>query len=61
LENRAKRKMFVPETGEVTEGLKYHTVRSFMILISNKILLVINSRKIRWAGYVTRMWEIRNA
>jgi len=39
----------------------FQYTRNLLFLIPSQILLVIKSRRIRWAGHVTRMGEKKNA
>jgi len=56
-ENRALRNIFGPRRGEVTgEWRKLHN-EELNDLNSPKIVRVINSGRMRWAGHVARMGE----
>jgi hypothetical protein len=61
-ENRALRRIFGPKREEVTGGwrrLHYEDLHD--LYISLNIIKVITSRRMRRAGHVTRMGEMRNA
>ena len=59
-ENRVLRRIFGPRKGEVTgEWRRLHN-EQLNDLNSPKIFRVINSGKMRWAGYVARMGERRS-
>jgi hypothetical protein len=60
-ENRVLRKIFGPKRDEVTgEWRKLHNEELRDLYSSPSIIRIIKSRKMRWAGHVTRMGEKRN-
>jgi hypothetical protein len=61
-ENRVLRRIFGPKRDEVTGGWrKLHNEELRGLYSSPSIGRVIQSRKMRWAGHVARMGEVRNA
>jgi hypothetical protein len=61
-ENRVLRSIFVPKREEVTrEWRKVHNEKLNDLYSSLSIVRVIKSRRMRWAGHVTRMRERRDA
>ena len=59
-ENRVLRRIFGPRRGEVTwEGRTLYNEELNSLYNSTNIFRVIQSRKMRWAGYVARMVERR--
>jgi hypothetical protein len=55
-ENRVLRGIFEPKRDEVTgEWRKLHNGELHGLYSSTNIVRVIKSRRMRWAGYVTRM------
>ena len=59
-EKRVLRRLFGPRRGEVTgEWRKLHNVERNDLYCSSNIVLVIKSRRMRWAGHVARMGERR--
>jgi hypothetical protein len=58
LENRVLRRIFGPKRdGETGEWRRLHNEELHDLHSSPNIVRVIKSRKIRWAGHVTRMGE----
>jgi hypothetical protein len=61
-ENRVLRRIFGPKRDEVTdEWRKLHNEELRHLYSSPSIIRKIKSRRMRWAGHVTRMGEKRNA
>jgi hypothetical protein len=61
-ENRVLRRKFGPTRDEVIgEGRRLHNEELDDLYSSPNIIWVINSRRMRWAGHVTRMGEKRGA
>jgi hypothetical protein len=61
-ENRVLRIIFGQKRNEETGGWKkLHNEELHNLYSSPNIITVIKSRRMRWAGHVTRMWEKRNA
>jgi hypothetical protein len=61
-ENRMLRRIFDPKKDEVTgDWRKLHNEELHNLYVSPNIIRMIKSRRMRWAGYVTRMGEKRNA
>jgi hypothetical protein len=63
-ENRALRRIFGPKRAEVTrDWRKLHNeeLHKLYPLPSTRIIRMITSRRMRWAGHVVRMGEKRNA
>jgi hypothetical protein len=61
-ENRVVRSIFVPKRDEVTGGWrKLHNEELHGLYSSPSIIRVIKARRIRWAGHVARMGEVRGA
>ena len=59
-ENRVLRRVFGPKRDEVTEEWrKLHTEELSDLYSLPSILLVVKSRRMRWAGHVVRMGEGR--
>jgi hypothetical protein len=59
-ENRVLRKVFGPKRDEVTgEWRKLHNEELNDLYSLPKILWVVKSRRMRWAGHVARMGEDR--
>jgi hypothetical protein len=57
-ENRVLRRIFEPKRDEVTGGWrKPHNEKLHSLYSSPSIIRMIKSRKMRWAGYVARMWK----
>jgi hypothetical protein len=60
-ENRVLRGMFGPTRDEVTgEWRKLHSGELHNLYSSPDIIMLIKSRRMRWAGHVARMGEGRN-
>jgi hypothetical protein len=60
-ENRVLRRKFGPKRDRVTGGWrKLHNEELHNLYPSPIIIRIIKSRRIRWAGHVTRMGEKRN-
>jgi hypothetical protein len=56
------RKIFGPKRDEVTgEWRKLHNGELYSLYFAPNIILVIKSRRVRWAGHVARMGERRGA
>jgi hypothetical protein len=61
-DNRVLRRIFVPKRDEVTgEWRKLHNEEFHNLYSSPNIIRMIKSRRMRWAGHVSRMGEKRNA
>jgi hypothetical protein len=61
-ENRVLRRIFGPKGDEVEGGWrKLHNEELPDLYSSTSIIRIIKSRRMRWAGHVTRMGEKRNA
>jgi hypothetical protein len=59
-ENRVLRRIFRPKRDEVREEwMKLHNAELNDLYPSPNIVRVIKSRRMRWAGHLTRMWEMR--
>jgi hypothetical protein len=59
-ENRVIRRIFGPKRDEVTGGLKkLHNEELHGSYSSPAIVRVIKARRMRWAGHVARMGEVR--
>jgi hypothetical protein len=59
-ENRVLRRIFGPKRDEVTgEWRKLHNEELNDLYCSSKIVRVIKSTRMRWAGHVARMGERR--
>jgi hypothetical protein len=62
LENKVLRRIFGPTRDELTgEWRKLHNEELRNLYPSPSIIKIIKSRRMRWAGHVTRMAEKRNA
>jgi hypothetical protein len=60
-ENRVLRKIFRPKRDGVTGGRrKLHNEELHHLCSSPSIVRIVKSRRMRWAGHVTRMGEKRN-
>jgi hypothetical protein len=61
-ENRVLRRIFRPKRDEVTGGWrKLHNEELHGLYSSPGIVRVIKARRMRWAGHVVRMGEVRGA
>jgi hypothetical protein len=61
-ENRVLRRIFVPKRDDVTgEWRKLYNKELRNLYSSPSIIRIIKLRRMRWAGYVARMVEKRNA
>jgi hypothetical protein len=61
-ENRVLRRIFGPKRDEITRGWrKLHTVELHNMYPSPNVIIIMKSRRIRWAGHVIRMVDKRNA
>jgi hypothetical protein len=61
-ENRVLRRIFGPKRDEVTGGWrKLHNEELHGLYASPSIVRVIKARRMRWAGHVARMGEVRGA
>jgi hypothetical protein len=61
-ENRVQRRIFGPKRSEVTGGWrKLHNEELHGLYSSPSIIRVIKGRRMRWAGHVARMGEVRGA
>jgi hypothetical protein len=61
-ENRVLRRIFGPKRDEVTGGWrKLHIEELHGLYSSPSIVRVIKARRMRWAGHVARMGEVRGA
>jgi hypothetical protein len=61
-ENRVLRRIFGPKRDEVTGGWrKLHNEELHGLYSSPSIIRVIKARRMRWAGNVVRMVEVRGA
>jgi hypothetical protein len=60
-ENRVLRRIFGPKRDRVTgEWIKLHNEELHNLYSSPIIIIIIKSRRMRWAGHVARMGEKRN-
>jgi hypothetical protein len=60
-ENRVLRRIFGPKRDGMTGGWrKLHNEELHNLYSSPSIIRIIKSRRMRWAGHVTRMGEKRN-
>jgi hypothetical protein len=60
--NRVLRRIFGPKRDEVTGGWrKLHNEELHNLYSSPSIIIMIKSRRMRWAGHVARTGEKRNA
>jgi hypothetical protein len=61
-ENRVLRRIFGPKRDEVTGGWrKVHNEELYGLYSSPSIVRVMKTRRMRWAGPVVRMGEVRGA
>jgi hypothetical protein len=61
-ENRVLGRIFGPKRDEVTRGWrKLHNEELHGLYSSPSIIRMIKARRMRWAGHVTRMGEVRGA
>jgi hypothetical protein len=61
-ENRVLRRIFGPKKEEVAGGWRrLHNEELHNLYTSPNIIRVIKSRRVRWAGPVARMREMRNS
>jgi hypothetical protein len=61
-ENRVLRRIFGPKRDEVTGGWrKLHNEELHGLYSSPSIVRVIKARRMRWAGHVAHMGEMRGA
>jgi hypothetical protein len=61
-ENRVLRRIFGPKRDEVTGGWrKLRNQELYGLYCSPSIVRVIKARRMRWAGHVARMGEVRGA
>jgi len=55
-ENKVFRKIRVPTNVEQNEDREYCEIQSFTMCTPTEYYSCIKSRRLRWAGYVVRMW-----
>jgi hypothetical protein len=61
-ENRVLRRIFGPKRDEVTGGWrKLHNEELHSLYSSPSTVMVIKARRMRWAGHVARMGDVRGA
>ena len=61
-ENRVQRRIFGPKKDEVTgECRRLHNKELYALYFSPKMIRVIKSKRLRWAGHVVGMGERRGA
>jgi hypothetical protein len=61
-ENRVLRRIFGPKRDEVTgEWRKLHNEELHNLYLSLSIIIIIKSRRMRWAGHVARMEAKKNS
>jgi hypothetical protein len=62
IENRVLRRIFEPKREEVAEGWRrLHNEELHNLYTSSHIIRVIKSMRVRWAGHVARVGEMRIA
>ena len=59
-ENRILRRIFGPKRDENWEWRRLHNEELHSLYRSPNIMRVIKSRRLRWAGHVARMEEVRS-
>jgi hypothetical protein len=60
-ENRVLRRIFVPKREEVMGGWRrLHNEELHNLYASPNVIRVIKSSRMRWAGHVARVGEMRN-
>jgi hypothetical protein len=60
-EYRALRRIFGPKSEEVAEGWRrLHNEELHNLYASPNIITLFKSRRMRWAGHVARVGEVRN-
>jgi hypothetical protein len=60
-ENRVRRRIFEPKMEEVAGGWRrLHSEELHNLYTSPNIIAVIKSRKMRWAGDISHIGEMRN-
>jgi hypothetical protein len=58
VEKKVLRRIFGPKRDEITgEWRRLHKKKLYALYSSPNIIRVINSRRMRWAGYVARIRE----
>jgi hypothetical protein len=61
-ENRELRRIYGPKRDEMTEGWrKLHNEELHGLYSSPSIVRVIKARRMRWAGHMARMGEVRGS
>jgi hypothetical protein len=61
-ENRVLRRIFGPKREEVVEGWRtLHNDEIHNFYASPNIIMVMKSRRMRWAGHVANMGDMKNA
>jgi hypothetical protein len=61
MRTKVLRRIFVPKKKEVAGGWRRLHNEELHNLYASQITRVIKSRRIKWAGHVTLMGEMRNA
>ena len=59
--NRILRRIFGPQRGENGECRRLNNEELYSLYRSPYIVKVIKSRRLRWAGHVARMEEVRSS